>query len=186
MQKWLGKSYDLASEFCIWQVKNCSLSNSLVYELGKIKKVGPLSNLHQLDPGKKCVRLFVWMAGNKCVRPMFFCWSNQFDQISCPSQNQQMIARQKSLGHAQMNSGRKFSAMFCRGIGESPLSTSPRWSTHARVLLLLGPRKDQVLSTGWFFDTSSRWIAQNRSQAWHEPPTRTPGGLRASNRHRTV
>ena len=34
--------------------------------------------------------------------------------------------------------------MFCRGIRESPLSISPRWSTRARVLLPLGPRKDQV------------------------------------------
>ena len=76
--------------------------------------------------------------------------------------------------------------MFCRGIRESPLPTSPRWSTRARVLLPVGLRKDQVLSTGWFFDTPSWWIADNRSQAWHEPPTRTPGGLRASNHHRTV
>ena len=50
--------------------------------------------------------------------------------------------------------------MFCRGIRESPLSTSPRWSTRARALLLLGPRKDQVLSMNWFFDTPSRWIVQ--------------------------
>jgi hypothetical protein len=28
----------------------------------------------------------------------------------------------------------------------------------------LDPRKDQVLSTGWFFDTPSRWITHNRSQ----------------------
>ena len=28
----------------------------------------------------------------------------------------------------------------------------------------LDPRKDQVLSTGWFFDTPSQWITHNRSQ----------------------
>ena len=54
--------------------------------------------------------------------------------------------------------------MFCRGIGESPLPTSPRWSTRTRVYLPLDPFKDQVPCTGWFFDTPSRWITHNCSQ----------------------
>ena len=33
--------------------------------------------------------------------------------------------------------GERNVVMFCRGIGESPLPTSPRWSTRARVYLLL-------------------------------------------------
>jgi hypothetical protein len=35
---------------------------------------------------------------------------------------------------------------FSRGIDESALSPSPRWSTRARVSLPLGPRKNQVLT----------------------------------------
>ena len=51
--------------------------------------------------------------------------------------------------------GKKNTTMFSRSIGESPLPTSPRWSTRARVSLPLDPRKDQVLSTSLFFDTPS-------------------------------
>jgi hypothetical protein len=35
---------------------------------------------------------------------------------------------------------------FCRGIEESALFPSPRWSTRAKVSLPLGPRKNQVLT----------------------------------------
>jgi hypothetical protein len=35
---------------------------------------------------------------------------------------------------------------FSQGIEESALSTSPCWSTRARVSLPLGPRKNQVLT----------------------------------------
>jgi len=34
--------------------------------------------------------------------------------------------------------------MFRRGIRESPLPSSPCWSTHAMVLLSLDPHKDQL------------------------------------------
>jgi hypothetical protein len=37
------------------------------------------------------------------------------------------------------------SSNFSRGIEESALFPSPRWSTRARVSLLIGPRKNQVL-----------------------------------------
>jgi hypothetical protein len=36
--------------------------------------------------------------------------------------------------------------IFWRGIEESALFPSPRWSTRARVSLPLGPRKNQVLT----------------------------------------
>jgi hypothetical protein len=42
--------------------------------------------------------------------------------------------------------GKKTPSNFSRGIEESALSTSPRWSTHARVSLPLSPRKDQMLT----------------------------------------
>jgi hypothetical protein len=42
--------------------------------------------------------------------------------------------------------GLEDSSNFSRGIEESALSTSPRWSTCARVSLPLGPRKNQVLT----------------------------------------
>jgi hypothetical protein len=35
---------------------------------------------------------------------------------------------------------------FSRGLEESALFPSPHWSTHARVSLPLGPRKNQVLT----------------------------------------
>jgi hypothetical protein len=38
------------------------------------------------------------------------------------------------------------SSNFSRGIEESALSPSPRWSTRARVSLPHGPRKNQVLT----------------------------------------
>jgi hypothetical protein len=41
---------------------------------------------------------------------------------------------------------RRLSSNFSRGIEESALSTSPRWSTRARVSLPLGPRKNQVIT----------------------------------------
>jgi hypothetical protein len=42
--------------------------------------------------------------------------------------------------------GLEDSSNFFRGIEESALFPSPRWSTRARVLLPLGPRKNQVLT----------------------------------------
>jgi hypothetical protein len=42
--------------------------------------------------------------------------------------------------------GLEDSSNFSRGIEESALSPSPRWSTRARVSLPLGPRKNQVLT----------------------------------------
>ena len=50
--------------------------------------------------------------------------------------------------NAQSKWRERNAAMFCQGIGESPLSTSPRWSTRARVQLPLDPCKDQVLYMG--------------------------------------
>jgi hypothetical protein len=38
------------------------------------------------------------------------------------------------------------SSNFSRGIEESALFPSPRWSTRARISLPLGPRKNQVLT----------------------------------------
>jgi hypothetical protein len=38
------------------------------------------------------------------------------------------------------------SSNFSRGIEESALFPSPRWSTRARVSLPLGPRKNQLLT----------------------------------------
>lgn len=41
--------------------------------------------------------------------------------------------------------------IFFRSFRESPLSINPYWSTHARMSLLVGPCKVQVLSRSWFF-----------------------------------
>jgi hypothetical protein len=47
---------------------------------------------------------------------------------------------------AECKQGLEDSSNFSRGIKESALSPSPRWSTRARVSLPLGPRKSQVLT----------------------------------------
>jgi hypothetical protein len=47
---------------------------------------------------------------------------------------------------AESKVGTKNSSNFSQGIEDSTLSTSPCWSTRARVLLPLGPRKNQVLT----------------------------------------
>jgi hypothetical protein len=41
---------------------------------------------------------------------------------------------------------RRLLHFFSQVIEESALAPSPRWSTHARVLLPLGPRKNQVFT----------------------------------------